>query len=86
MDGFWQNSQDFMGDRDAAIGYYAADELPFYYRLLENSALCAPRSFGSDQEGSQSRNPPLNAFSLSPRRLFGGNSSSSATPPPPMTT
>ena len=45
-----------------------------------------PRSFRSDQEGSQSRNPPLNAFSLSPRRLFGGNSSSSSTPPPPMTT
>ena len=41
MDGFWQASQDAIGDGDAATGYYTAAELPFYYSLLENSALCA---------------------------------------------
>jgi phospholipase C len=41
MDGFWQESQDDIGDGDAAIGYYTAAELPFYYSLLDNSALCA---------------------------------------------
>ena len=35
MDGFWQ------AGGDAAIGYYTADELPFYYSLFDNSALCA---------------------------------------------
>jgi phospholipase C len=35
MDGFWQSGG------DAAIGYYTADELPFYYSLFDNSALCA---------------------------------------------
>ena len=41
MDGFWQAAQDDIGDGDAAIGYYTASELPFYYSLFENSALCA---------------------------------------------
>jgi phospholipase C len=41
MDGFWQAAQDRIGDGDAAIGYYTASELPFYYSLLDNSALCA---------------------------------------------
>jgi phospholipase C len=35
MDGFWQ------AGGDAAIGYYTASELPFYYSLFDNSALCA---------------------------------------------
>ena len=39
MDGFWQASQDSIGDGDAAMGYYTAAELPFYYSLLDNSAL-----------------------------------------------
>jgi phospholipase C len=41
MDGFWQVAQDSIGDGDAAIGYYTASELPFYYSLFDNSALCA---------------------------------------------
>ena len=41
MDGFWQSSQDSIGDGDAAIGYYTERELPFYYSLLGDSALCA---------------------------------------------
>jgi phospholipase C len=41
MDGFWQSCQDNIGDGDAAIGYYTAAELPFYYSLFGNSALCA---------------------------------------------
>jgi phospholipase C len=41
MDGFWQVAQDFIGDGDAAIGYYTAAELPFYYSLFANSSLCA---------------------------------------------
>jgi phospholipase C len=41
MDGFWQVAQDAIGDGDAAIGYYTAAELPFYYSLFDNSALCA---------------------------------------------
>jgi phospholipase C len=41
MDGFWQAAQDAIGDGDAAIGYYTATELPFYYSLFDNSALCA---------------------------------------------
>jgi phospholipase C len=41
MDGFWQAAQDAIGDGDAAIGYYTASELGFYYSLFENSALCA---------------------------------------------
>jgi phospholipase C len=35
MDGFWQ------AGGDAAIGYYTRDELPFYYSLFADSALCA---------------------------------------------
>ena len=35
MDGFFESSG------EAAIGYYTADELPFYYGLLEDSGLCA---------------------------------------------
>jgi phospholipase C len=35
MDGFWQ------AGGDAAIGYYTRDELPFYYSLFDDSALCA---------------------------------------------
>ena len=34
---------------------------------------------------SQSRNPPVNALSLSPARVFGGSSLSFLTLPPPMT-
>src|SRR5262245_52106953 len=41
MEGFWQSSQDSIGDGDAAIGYYTARELPFYYSLLGDSALVA---------------------------------------------
>jgi phospholipase C len=41
MDGFWQAAQDAIGDGDAAIGYYTANELAFYYSLFDNSALCA---------------------------------------------
>jgi phospholipase C len=41
MDGFWQSSQESLGNGDAAIGYYTERELPFYYSLLDDSALCA---------------------------------------------
>jgi phospholipase C len=41
MDGFYLSSQRLIGDGDAAIGYYTAAELPFYYSLFEDSALCA---------------------------------------------
>jgi hypothetical protein len=41
VDGFWQASQDAIGSGDAAIGYYTAAELPLYYSLLDDSALCA---------------------------------------------
>jgi phospholipase C len=41
MDGFWRAAQEAIGDGDAAIGYYTAAELPFYYSLFANSALCA---------------------------------------------
>jgi phospholipase C len=41
MDGFWQTAQNDIGNGDAAIGYYTASELPFYYSLFGNSALCA---------------------------------------------
>jgi phospholipase C len=41
MDGFWQASQDAIGSGDAATGYYTAAELPFYYGLFDDSALCA---------------------------------------------
>lgn len=41
MDGFFQTAQAYNGDGMAALGYYTANELPFYYSLLDNSALCA---------------------------------------------
>ena len=41
MNGFWQVAQDRIGNGDAAIGYYTAKELPFYYSLFDNSALNA---------------------------------------------
>jgi phospholipase C len=41
MDGFYKSSAARIGDGDAAIGYYTASELPFYYSLFDNSALCA---------------------------------------------
>jgi phospholipase C len=41
MDGFYISAQARIGDGDAAIGYYTASELPFYYSLFANSALCA---------------------------------------------
>ncbi len=39
MDGFFTSSQEALGDGDAAIGYYTAAEIPFYYSLLDDSAL-----------------------------------------------
>jgi phospholipase C len=41
MDGFWQSSADSIGNGDAAIGYYTARELPFYYSLFGSSTLCS---------------------------------------------
>jgi phospholipase C len=41
MDGFYKSSAARIGDGDAAIGYYTARQLPFYYSLFNNSALCA---------------------------------------------
>jgi phospholipase C len=41
MDGFWQSCQDNIGDGDAAIGYYTANELPFYYSLFDTATLPA---------------------------------------------
>jgi phospholipase C len=41
MDGFYKSSAARIGDGDAAIGYYTAKELPFYYSLFDNSALVA---------------------------------------------
>ena len=41
MDGFYKSSAARIGDGDAAIGYYTAAELPFYYSLFRNSGLCA---------------------------------------------
>src|SRR5438105_9436473 len=41
MDGFYEVAQTWLGDGNAAIGYYTASELPFYYSLFANSALCA---------------------------------------------
>jgi phospholipase C len=41
MDGFYKSSQAALGDGDAAIGYYTAAEIPFYYSLLDDSALVA---------------------------------------------
>jgi phospholipase C len=39
MDGFYRSSAARIGDGDAAIGYYTAREIPFYYSLFANSAL-----------------------------------------------
>ena len=39
MDGFYKSSAARIGDGDAAIGYYTATELPFYYSLLGTSGL-----------------------------------------------
>jgi phospholipase C len=41
MDGFFKSSAARIGDGDAAIGYYTAAEIPFYYSLFDNSALVA---------------------------------------------
>jgi phospholipase C len=41
MDGFYRSSAARIGNGDAAIGYYTAAELPFYYSLLDDSALVA---------------------------------------------
>ena len=41
MDGFYRSSQASIGDGDAAMGYYTATQLPFYYGLLDDSALVA---------------------------------------------
>src|SRR5262245_61239664 len=41
MDGFYRSSQASIGDGNAAIGYYTAEQLPFYYSLLDDSALVA---------------------------------------------
>jgi phospholipase C len=41
MDGFWTTAQQQIGDGDAATGYYTGRELPFYYSLFADSALCA---------------------------------------------
>jgi len=41
MDGFYKSSEARIGDGDAAIGYYTAAQLPFYYSLFNDSALVA---------------------------------------------
>jgi phospholipase C len=41
MDGFYRSSEAAIGDGDAAMGYYTATQLPFYYGLLDDSALVA---------------------------------------------
>ena len=41
MDGFYVSAQQRVGDGNAAMGYYTQRELPFYYSLFRNSALCA---------------------------------------------
>ena len=41
MDGFYKSSAASIGDGDAAMGYYTAAELPFYYSLFDDSALLA---------------------------------------------
>src|SRR3989454_2806191 len=41
MDGFFKSSAARIGNGDAAIGYYTAAELPFYYSLFADSALVA---------------------------------------------
>ena len=41
MDGFYKAAQAATGDGSIALGYYTASELPFYYSLFADSALCA---------------------------------------------
>jgi phospholipase C len=41
MDGFYKSSAQWVGDGNAAIGYYTATQLPFYYDLFNDSALVA---------------------------------------------
>ena len=41
MDGFFTTAQHDNGDGQQAMPYYTARELPFYYCLFEDSALCA---------------------------------------------
>ena len=41
MDGFFTTAQQINGDGRQAMPYYTARELPFYYSLFEDSALCA---------------------------------------------
>jgi phospholipase C len=41
MDGFYRSSEARIGDGDAAMGFYTADQLRFYYSLLDDSALVA---------------------------------------------
>ena len=41
MDGFFTQAESATGDGRNAIGYYTANELPYYYGLLADSALCA---------------------------------------------
>jgi phospholipase C len=41
MDGFYIAAQDQIGDGNAAIPFYTAKELPFYYSLFRDSTLCA---------------------------------------------
>jgi phospholipase C len=41
MDGFYTMAQIYPGDGNVAMGYYTAKELPFYYSLFRDSALCA---------------------------------------------
>jgi phospholipase C len=41
MDGFYKEAAKAVGDGNAALGYYTAAELPFYYSLFADSALCA---------------------------------------------
>jgi phospholipase C len=41
MDGFFQAAQTAVGDGSVAIGYYTANELPFYYSLFDSAGLCA---------------------------------------------
>ena len=41
MDGFFVSSQQRVGDGNVAMGYYTQRELPFYYSLFGDSALCA---------------------------------------------
>jgi phospholipase C len=41
MDGFYRAAQAATGDGSIALGYYTAAELPFYYSLFADSALCA---------------------------------------------